>query len=238
MTSPNSISTEVLNEVKTVLTDLGYPKFFSILKSRKKNLYDLTSLTSDQSLALQAVDPEALSETSTMRSLVEGDINNKAFLEIDFRTSMTSAQVHNGIIKALNQHSAMSQSPYDKYINYDQVIYDIVKSGTFDIIGLYDNTYSSEKLMLFLIDNYSSKLPKVDEDFIMTTFTDLYVEGSTVSPADIDVSKVRVQKAIVDKLVKNAQEKYLTKGDLDTYVKYKGLHAMLLSISASLGIIV
>lgn len=217
-----------LAQAKTVLTNLGFPKFFSILNKRKKAIIDLKKLNDETTTIASYIDFES-SAVKNITSDIEFQLGNP-FITIELEGAdkeLTKSSVRGSIVKAVSKlqgYHSLTTSAIDNYIDYDKVIYDTFTSGLFDIVGVVTGSMFKTTLDVFVLPNKTSLPLKPDLNWFISEYENyLSYEPKDSSDAHgykVDQVQFNKEYALLQQWVDNAYDlDALQKGDIELYTK-------------------
>lgn len=215
-----------LKELKMTLTNLGFPKFFSILNKRKKAIINLSDMSPETELVSSYIDfesdPKANILTSIRYRLGSPMLTINMGDNVSDIDKLTDSKLRVALIKIISSiegYNTVHPTPIDSYVDYDKVIYDMFMQGLFDVVGVYNKNAFNSTLELYLISNTTSLPISPDLDWFIKSYTE-YLERDEIDKFKIDKNKLDLEYKLLKRWIDTGYDvELLCKGNVSLYSK-------------------
>lgn len=215
-----------LKELKMTLTNLGFPKFFSILNKRKKAIINLSDMSPETELVSSYIDfesdPKANILTSIRYRLGSPTLTINMGDNVSDIDKLTDSKLRVALIKIISSiegYTTVHPTPIDSYVDYDKVIYDMFMQGLFDVVGVYNKNAFNSTLEVYVISNTTSLPISPDLDWFIKSYTE-YLERDEIDKFKIDKNKLDLEYKLLKRWIDTGYDvELLCKGNVSLYSK-------------------
>lgn len=215
-----------LKELKMTLTDLGFPKFFSILNKRKKAIINLSNMSPETELVSSYIDfesdPKANILTSIRYRLGSPTLTINMGDNVSDIDKLTDSKLRVALIKIISSiegYNTVHPTPIDSYVDYDKVIYDMFMQGLFDVVSVYNKNAFNSTLEVYVISNTTSLPISPDLDWLIKSYTE-YLERDEIDKFKIDKNKLDLEYKLLKRWIDTGYDvELLCKGNVSLYSK-------------------
>lgn len=215
-----------LKELKMTLTNLGFPKFFSILNKRKKAIINLSDMSPETELVSSYIDfesdPKANILTSIRYRLGSPTLTINMGDNVSDIDKLTDSKLRVALIKIISSiegYNTVHPTPIDSYVDYDKVIYDMFMQGLFDVVSVYNKNAFNSTLEVYVISNTTSLPISPDLDWFIKSYTE-YLERDEIDKFKIDKNKLDLEYKLLKRWIDTGYDvELLCKGNVSLYSK-------------------
>lgn len=215
-----------LKELKMTLTNLGFPKFFSILNKRKKAIINLSNMSPETELVSSYIDfesdPKANILTSIRYRLGSPTLTINMGDNVSDIDKLTDSKLRVALIKIISSiegYNTVHPTPIDSYVDYDKVIYDMFMQGLFDVVSVYNKNAFNSTLEVYVISNTTSLPISPDLDWFIKSYTE-YLERDEIDKFKIDKNKLDLEYKLLKRWIDTGYDvELLCKGNVSLYSK-------------------